>query len=105
MKYLILRFFLKVKCLVGACWSPNKGERFVSTDKMGNLSIFGFGETPEEYQLTPEELYFNTDYDKLSRERNTIIDQRTKLPPHLMPYGYLTDVKVTKSIKTTILSE
>lgn len=69
------------------------------------MSIFGFGETPSEYQSTPQELYFNTDYDKLEWEKGTIIDQRSKMAPHLMPYGYLTDEEVTKSIKTTVLDE
>lgn len=69
------------------------------------MSIFGFGETPNEYQSTPKDLYFNTDYDKIEWGKGNIIDQRTKLAPHLMPYGYLTNEEVEKSMKTTILSE
>jgi len=56
------------------------------------VSIFGFGETPDTYKSIPNELFFHNDYHKVVRERNTVIDQRTKLPPHFMPYGYLTNI-------------
>ena len=74
------------------------------------MSIFGFGSsTPEPYSLTPSQLFFHTDYhpvckrkeqptnlnstlvEKDSKEEKKLVDKRTKIPPNLMPYGYLTD--------------
>lgn len=80
--------------ICNAKWSPSKGKLFASSDSHGHLSIFGFGEsTPDSYSSTPTQLFFHTDYDPLckSKEFNSMIDKRTKIPPNFMPYGYLTD--------------
>jgi hypothetical protein len=61
---------------------------FVSTDSHGQISIFGFG-SEASYLDMPKEQFFHTDYMPLIRERNTILDERTKLPPHCMPYPFL----------------
>ena len=62
-----------------------------STDSHGQLALFGFGDN-DSYRNTPIQQFFHTDYMRLTRERNTIIDERTKLPPHFMPYPFLTNV-------------
>lgn len=52
--------------------------------------MFGFGEN-DSYQNTPIQQFYHTDYMRITRERNTLpVDERTKLPPHFMPYPFLT---------------
>jgi len=69
-------------------WSPNQ-EMFASTDSHGYLTLYGYKNT-SQYENTPTEQFFHTDYRPLSRDKyNRTIDKKTGIELHLLPPSIL----------------
>jgi hypothetical protein len=70
--------------ITNASWSPTN-LTFVSVDSHGYLTIFGFKKNKMlESDVIPDELFFDTDFNRLNKDGDFFLDDLTNLPPHLM---------------------
>ncbi|CAB0011603.1 unnamed protein product, partial [Nesidiocoris tenuis] len=77
-----------------AKWSPN-GTMVAASDSNGNFLTLGFSHLSEKIKEVPTELFFHTDYRTIVRDAvtNTLYDEQTQTPPHLMPPPFLVDIE------------